>query len=112
MQGCLVLLTSILLLANSSALAADVFEEVCWRWRAVDLINFLVDTRHAANTTASKDECLVIRDLIHNVEAAKLNPPTNWSAMVYCNDIGSKAVNEFFRLHPRKIRHIFATLKS
>jgi|SRR5882762_7327305 len=102
----------IFLLADSCALMADAFEEVCRRGRLVNTNNLLINARHAANTTALKDECLVVGNFVHDVEAAKLDPLANWGAMVDCNDVRPKAMDEIVRLHPWKIWQVFIALKS
>jgi hypothetical protein len=63
-RDCMALFASLLLLVDLRALAAHRFEEVRWRRWAEDLINLLVDTRHAMDTTSLKDKCLVVRDLV------------------------------------------------
>jgi hypothetical protein len=78
----------------------------------VDLINLIVNARHAVNATTSKDECLVIGDLIHNVQAPQLNPPANWGTIVDRNNIWPKTVDKVVRFDPQEIRHVFAALKS
>jgi len=62
------LFTSPRLLADLCELAAHLFEEVHWRWWAEDLINLIVDTGHAMDTMSSKDKCLIVRDLVHDIE--------------------------------------------
>ena len=75
-------------LADLRALAAHRFEEVRWRRWAEDLINLIVDTGHAMDTTSSKNKRLVVRDLVHNIEPSKLDPPPDGGAMIDCGDVG------------------------
>ena len=111
-RDCMALFASLLLLADLRALAAHQFEEVHWRRWAEDLINLIVDTGHAMDTTSSKNKCLVVRDLVHNIEPSKLDPPPDGGAMIDCGDVGPEAMDELFRLHPGEIWHVFAALKS
>jgi hypothetical protein len=76
-----------------------------------DLTNLVINTRHAANATASKDECLVIGDLIHNIHASQLNPPANWGTVIDCDNILPKTVDKVIRFDPWEIGHVCA-LKS
>jgi len=92
-------------------LATDAFKEMCRRRRLVDLINFIINARHAVNATTSKDECLVIGDLIHNIHAPQLNPPTNWGTIIDCDNIWPKTVDKVVRFDPWEIGHVFAALK-
>jgi hypothetical protein len=103
------LFTGFFLLADLRALAALGLEEMGRRrWAA----RVLIDTRHAGDSTTSKDKCVVVGDLVYNIEAAKLGPPPNGGAMVNFVDTRPKTVYEFVRRHPREVRHILATLEG
>ena len=85
-RDCTTPFTSLLLLADLCALAAHRFEEVHWLWLE-DLINLIVDTRHAMDTTSLKDKCLIVRDLVHDIKPSKLDPPPNGATMIDCGDV-------------------------